>query len=82
MNNTTGALTPISGSPFAADKNAIGFAIDETVQFAYAANNEAGTSSVTAYTINSSTGALTQVSGSPYATGTSPFGVVVAGSNP
>lgn len=82
VNNTTGALTPISGSPFAADKNAIGFAIDETVQFAYAANNEAGTSSVTAYTINSSTGALTQVSGSPYATGTSPFGVVVAGSNP
>ncbi|GAB4423385.1 MAG: hypothetical protein OHK0011_03230 [Turneriella sp.] len=80
VNSATGALTPISGSPFAAGANAIGFAIDETVRFAYAANN--GADSVTAYAIHPSTGVLTQVTGSPYATGDAPFGIVVAGSNP
>ena len=80
VNSATGELTPMPGSPFAATQNPIGFAVDETVRFAYAANT--GTGHVTAYAIDAGTGALTTVAGSPFTAGTSPNAVTVAGSNP
>lgn len=80
VNATTGELSPMPGSPFAATQNPIGFAVDETVRFAYAANT--GTGHVSAYTVDAGTGALVATPASPFSAGTSPFSVVVAGSNP
>lgn len=80
VNTTTGELSPVPGSPFAATQNPIGFAVDETVRFAYAANT--GTGHVSAYTVDAGSGALTATPASPFSAGTSPFSVVVAGSNP
>ncbi len=72
---TTGALTPVAGSPFAAGTNPWGLAIDPSAKFAYVANN--GSANVSAYTINATTGALTPMAGSPFAAGTNPIGVAV-----
>jgi len=80
VNTTTGELVAMSGSPFTAGQNPIGFTIDETGHFGYAANN--GSAQISSYTINSTTGVLTQTAGSPIASGTSPFSVAIAGSNP
>ncbi len=69
---TTGALTAIAGSPFAAGANPSGVAFDYlgTEEFAYVVN--AGSNNVSAYSVNMTTGALTAVAGSPFATGTDP----------
>lgn len=80
VNTTTGELVAMAGSPFAAGQNPIGFTVDETGRFGYAANN--GSLQISSYTINSTTGVLTQTAGSPIASGTSPFSVAIAGSNP
>lgn len=81
VNTTTGQLSAISGSPFAAGANPISVAFDETSRFVYTANT--GSNTASAYTLNSTTGVITQISGSPYAigAGTGPFGIAVAGSN-
>ena len=57
INATTGALTPISGSPFAAGSAPFSVAADPTGRFAYVANLTSN--NVSAYTINPTTGALT-----------------------
>ncbi|WP_169314399.1 lactonase family protein [Turneriella parva] len=75
-----GALVAINGSPFASGLNPIGFAIDETSRYAYAANQQSA--NTTAYAVDASTGALSVISGSPYATGTNPTTIAIAGSNP
>ena len=69
-----GALTPVSGSPFAAGIMPISVAVDPAAQFIYAGNYTDGT--VSAYSIGSD-GALTPVPGSPFAAGTEPISVVV-----
>jgi 6-phosphogluconolactonase len=76
INRTTGALTPISGSPFPTEPGASTacLAIDPSGKFVYAANN-GGT--VSGYTINSDTGALTTISGSPFRAGLNPSFVTV-----
>ncbi len=72
INTATGALTPITGSPFTGSGPPNGIAI-----------NPAGTelfvaaTGVDAYSINATTGALTAVTGSPFATPAAPFGVTV-----
>ena len=70
INGVTGALTPITGSPFAAGGRPFSVAVDPTGKFAYVANN--GSSNVSGYTINGLTGALTPITGSPFAAGTFP----------
>ena len=75
-----GALVAMPGSPYASGMNPIGFAIDETSRYAYAANQASG--NVTAYTVDASTGALSVIAGSPFATGTNPTTIAIAGSNP
>ncbi len=75
INATTGALTAMAGSPFAAGADPDRVAVDPTGKFAYVTNNHSG--NVSAYTIDATTGALSAVAGSPFAAGSSPIGVAV-----
>lgn len=76
LNRSTGALSSIPGSPWAAGSNNRWLATNPARTFLYSANTGANT--VSAYTVNASTGALTPVAGSPYATGTTPTSVEVS----
>jgi DNA-binding beta-propeller fold protein YncE len=65
INATTGTLTPIPGSPFAAVAAPLTVVVDPTGRFAYVAN--AHSANVSGYTINVITGVLTSIAGSPFA---------------
>jgi 6-phosphogluconolactonase len=82
LSATTGALTRVAGSPFAADYSSFGphgIALDPTGRFAYVAS-DAG---ISAFAINSTTGALKSVPGSPFATHASDgFGTASVAVNP
>ena len=71
---TTGALTPITGSPVAAGVGPESVVVDPTGKYAYVANHGGG---VSEYTIDAATGALTPITGSPVAAGTNPSSVTV-----
>jgi 6-phosphogluconolactonase (cycloisomerase 2 family) len=83
INAITGALTPVSGSPFpaggaATSPNAV--TVDPTGQFVYVASESTSVDSgnIAVLTIDAGTGALAAVSGSPFATGVnSPSSVAV-----
>jgi 6-phosphogluconolactonase (cycloisomerase 2 family) len=81
IDGTTGALSPVPGSPFATPSisGAIDFpisiAVEPTGRVAYVAN--AFSNTVSAYSIDATTGTLSPVAGSPFATGSSPFSVAV-----
>ena len=75
INASTGALTPITNSPFNAGMFPVFVTRDPLGKFAYVANN--GSNNVSAYTINASTGVLTPITGSPFAAGTAPNSVAV-----
>jgi DNA-binding beta-propeller fold protein YncE len=77
VDSTTGALTPVSGSPFAAGTDPYSLALDRLGNFLYAANQ--GSNNVSAFSINGSTGVLTPVNGSPFAAGTGPDSIRVDG---
>ncbi len=77
INATTGVLTPITGSPFAAGNGPYSLAVDASGKFLYAANNTSN--NISAYAINATTGVLTPIAGSPFATGTNPQGLVIDG---
>lgn len=64
IDTTTGALTPVPGSPFTAGDGAKWVAIAPSGKFAYVANYEAGT--ISAFAIDASSGALEAVAGSPF----------------
>lgn len=76
---TTGVLTPIPGSPFAAGTQPRTITVNAAGTFAYVANQGDGRpdGSISAYSIDPATGALTQVSGSPFATETAPQSIAV-----
>jgi len=69
MNAGSGALTPVSGSPFGTGTAPAAISADPTGSFAFVANS--GANNVSAYKITN-TGALTAVSGSPFASGNNP----------
>ncbi len=75
INSSTGALSPVLGSPFGAGTGPVSVAVDPSGKFAYVANESSA--NVSAYTINSTTGALSPVTGSPFAAGSFPFSVAV-----
>ena len=75
INTTSGALTPVAGSPFAAGTQPLGVAVDPSGKFVYVANEFSN--NVSAYTINATSGALTPVAGSPFAAGSNPDEVAV-----
>ena len=76
----TGALTPVAGSPFAAGAGPESIVVDAAGKFVYVTgvNMNAGTGSVSAYTIDAATGALTPVAGGPFIAGNYPYGVALA----
>ena len=77
IDSTTGALTPISGSPFSSGSVPMSVRVDPSGRYAYATN--AYSNDISAYSINSSTGALTPIAGSPFSTGgSSPAGLAIA----
>ncbi len=65
VNNATGALTAVPGSPFTSGTN-LYLATDYMNHFVFAADEDSA-GGVLAFTINASTGALTAVPGSPFA---------------
>src|SRR3989454_11205301 len=72
---TTGALTQITGSPWATGNAPASVAVDQTGNCVFVANFLSN--NVSAYKITASTGVLTQVTGSPFPTGTAPIAVAV-----
>ena len=76
VNATTGALTPLAGSPVTAGGESNGIALNPTGTVAYVILGDKST--VAAFTVNVVTGALTPVAGGPVATGQDPSGIVVA----
>jgi len=76
VNQTTGAFTPVAGSPFVtgAAPNEIAFSpVASGNLFAAAVNFNSNNVSV--YVVDQTTGAFTEVSGSPFASGTQPDGI-------
>src|SRR3989449_3949423 len=72
---TTGALTQITGSPWATGNAPAAVAVDQTGNCVFVANFLSN--KVSAYKVTSATGVLTPVTGSPYTTGTAPIAVAV-----
>jgi DNA-binding beta-propeller fold protein YncE len=75
VNSSTGTLSAVSGSPFAAGNTPLSVTVDPSARFAYVANLYGD--NVSAYTINGSTGALRALSDSPFAAGDTPASVTV-----
>jgi 6-phosphogluconolactonase (cycloisomerase 2 family) len=74
INQTTGSLTPVAGSPFPIGGSGGGsLAIDPSGKYLYAPY----ASGVAGFSINSSTGSLSALPGSPFTDGSSPFAGVV-----
>lgn len=74
--STSGSLSPVAGSPFAAGAGAEFMAFDAVHNFLFVSNQAAN--SLSAFSVNTSSGMLTAVPGSPFTTGSRPTGVAVA----
>jgi len=75
INATSGALTPIVGSPFATGSQPTAVAIGPAGKFVYVSNGNSN--NISAYTIDATSGALTPMAGSPFATGLFPHCVAI-----
>ena len=73
INSTTGALTAVAGSPFAAGSEP--FSVAANGKFVYVANGN--DNNVSGYTINSTTGALTPIANAPFPAEVTPVFVAV-----
>ena len=72
----SGALTPVTGSPFPAGrgpKSLLGYIVDN-VDYLYALNSLDHT--ISAYSMDQTSGILTEVQGSPFPAGTASAGIV------
>src|SRR5262249_5015839 len=72
---TTGALSPISGSPFPTGSGSIAAIVDPFGQFVYVANSNSG--DISCVTIDAITGALTRIPGSPFPAAGAPQALTV-----
>jgi hypothetical protein len=83
INPTSGALTPIPGSPFFSGTGPRSVAVDPSSRFVYVVNTgrffPATEANVSGFTINTVTGALTHIPGSPFRAGLAPSSVAVTG---
>jgi 6-phosphogluconolactonase (cycloisomerase 2 family) len=62
VNTTTGALTPVSGSPYAISGGRVrGLAITPDDKYLYVSDRDATPTAITGFTINSATGVLTKM---------------------
>jgi 6-phosphogluconolactonase len=68
INGTTGALAPLSGSPFPAGASPEQVVITPSGNFLYASDGNDPQGGISAYSIDSTTGALTSIAGSPFPT--------------
>ena len=69
LDDSTGMLTEVRGSPFATGIQPAGVAVDRSNRFLYVANNFFGSAgNLSAYAIDGTTGALTPLQGSPFQT--------------
>jgi 6-phosphogluconolactonase (cycloisomerase 2 family) len=76
INSSTGALTTVVGSPFAAGSVPMTVRVDPSGRYAYAVNQHSD--DISAYLVNSNSGALTPIAGSPFSSGGgSPTGLAV-----
>jgi 6-phosphogluconolactonase (cycloisomerase 2 family) len=75
IDNASGTLTPVTGSPFSGGSNPISVAVDPSGAFAYVVNS--ASNNVSAFSIDPATGALTSVAGSPFGAGANPNSIVV-----
>jgi 6-phosphogluconolactonase (cycloisomerase 2 family) len=73
-NDTTGALTPVSGSPFPSRVPTGGFALDFKGRFLFSASSN----TVSMFTVDANTGAVQEVATSPFATSATSNYVLVA----
>ncbi len=76
IDGTSGALTPVTGSPFLSGLGPLGIAVDPAGKFLFTANDGDGT--VSAFIIDGTSGALTPVNGSPFPGGFRLSGLVMA----
>jgi 6-phosphogluconolactonase len=67
INSTTGALTEVAGSPYAAGNYPNSLVLDPTGNFLYVANYYS--KDVSVYSVNRAAGTLTPVAGSPFSVG-------------
>jgi YVTN family beta-propeller protein len=71
IDSSTGALTVVPGSPFAAGSTPSSLVVDPSNRFVYVTNRDSN--SVSGFSVDSTTGALTAIPGSPFATGLDPY---------
>jgi 6-phosphogluconolactonase (cycloisomerase 2 family) len=76
INQNTGVLTTITGSPFSAGNSPSGVTADPTGHFLFAANENSN--NVSAFSINPGSGALTPIGGSPFVAGSEPVKIAAA----
>jgi 6-phosphogluconolactonase len=76
VDQVTGALTRLAGSPFPAGNLPQSVAATPSGKFVYAPNSTDST--ISAYSLDGTSGALTQITGSPFTTGSYPFGVAIS----
>jgi 6-phosphogluconolactonase (cycloisomerase 2 family) len=82
IDQVSGGLTVMTGSPFRAGTNAQGIAVDASGRFVYVTSyvNASGVpGSVVALAINPTTGVLTGVAGSPFAAGSETSAITTTG---
>jgi len=77
IDSATGALSPVSGSPFATIGNLAAVAITPSGHFLYAPGT---VDNAYGFRINAATGALTPISGSPFAAGDDPYFMAISNS--
>jgi len=75
IDNTTGALSPVPGSPLAAGLLPGSVAVAPSNKFVYVANYSSN--NISAYAVDGATGALIEVSGSPFVAGFAPRSVAI-----
>ena len=78
INQSTGILAPVPGSPFPSGSNPQCVAIPPHGKFLYVPNGNGA--NVSGYAINSKTGALVQVPGSPFSAGSVPAAAAASNS--
>jgi 6-phosphogluconolactonase (cycloisomerase 2 family) len=82
VDETTGALTPVAGSPVRTAARATAATVDSSGHYLYVTNigpDPDAAGSVSAYRIDATTGALTPVPGSPFAAAPAPAAVITTG---
>jgi 6-phosphogluconolactonase len=78
LDDDTGVLVEIEGSPFAAGPGPIHVTSDPEGRFLFVANGDEDTPSVSVFAIDPDTGALAEVDDSPFSTGDAPWCTAVS----